>query len=146
MIEPTHFPESISFYENGKIQLHPTQDLVTLGDLQADLVNQKVCGFKIFDMLSDDTIYGSYGFLYYPQDLETDLAFEIGNLIMSQVASHFEDQFLTPPQALDTAYSLNLLMQHRIQHIKQISFVLNERVYRLALFIFQGKPGVSGNA
>ena len=146
MIRAEHFPSSIPFFDNGRIQLSDS-DRITLPDVLQELRAAQVYGFKIFDMMADESVDSSYGFLYYPQTLDGELVQEIGNLIMSQIASNFDDQFLTPPKSLKTLDSLEILRQQEIQHLRQISFTQDEKSHRLTLCIFKGKSsGASGNA
>lgn len=145
MIQNEHYPKSIRFYEEGQITLIETPHL-TPQDLYLELSGYDVLGFKVFQMDDPNPEHSQYGYFYYSGKLDADLAKEIGNVIMSQIASNLEDQFITPPVGLNTQTTLEILLQQREAVIQRFSFATSEETHRLVLCTFGTQTGVSGHA
>lgn len=145
MIQSEHYPRSIRFYEEGQITLIETANL-TPQDLYLELIDYNVLGFKVFDMNDPVSVNSQFGYFYYSNTLDTDLAKEIGNVIMSQIASQIEDRFITAPVELKTNTTLEILLEQNTPVIQRFSFATNEATHRMVFCTFNSPTEVSGNA
>ncbi|MCM0605343.1 MAG: hypothetical protein KA715_04575 [Xanthomonadaceae bacterium] len=145
MIQNEHYPRSIRFYEEGQITLIETDNL-TPQDLYLELLDYNVLGFKVFDMNDPVSVNSQYGYFYYANTLDTDLAKEIGNVVMSQIASQIEDRFITAPVELKTTSTLEILLEKNTSIIQRFTFSTNEEIHRMVFCTFNSPTGLSGNA